>query len=237
MKRYIPNQHGAWAMLVIPFLFGMFAAGPAWIHALLFLCWLLIYLFTFPVLQGIRRGKWERYKGPIRFYGSILAPAALLLLWLMPDLALYGFMLLPLFLINVIYAWKGQERALLNDVTAILLFSSVVFPAYAAGGGENWLMAGELAALTFVYLVGTVFYVKTMIREKENPVYYGISVGYHILLAAGAFLLQLILLLPAGVLLLRAVIGPRSGMTVKQSGIMEIAHSVLVTIVVLVVYL
>lgn len=52
MKKYIPNQHGAWAMLVLPFLFGVAASRGQLIHIPLFVCWLLIYLFSFPLLQG-----------------------------------------------------------------------------------------------------------------------------------------------------------------------------------------
>lgn len=52
MKKYIPNQHGAWAMLVLPFLFGVAASQGQPIHIPLFACWLLIYLFSFPLLQG-----------------------------------------------------------------------------------------------------------------------------------------------------------------------------------------
>lgn len=56
MKKYIPNQHGAWAMLVLPFLLGVAASKGQFIHIPLFICWLLIYLFSFPLLQGVKTG-------------------------------------------------------------------------------------------------------------------------------------------------------------------------------------
>jgi hypothetical protein len=70
----MPNQHGAWVMLLIPFLFGMFAANPVWLHTLLFLGWLLVYLFSYPFLKWIRTGKFQLYGRPMLLYGSLLIP-------------------------------------------------------------------------------------------------------------------------------------------------------------------
>ncbi|MEC2346821.1 YwiC-like family protein, partial [Paenibacillus barengoltzii] len=53
---------------------------------MLFVCWLLIYLFMFPLLQWIRMGtaktkvKADRYRKPLLFYGALLVPAALALI-------------------------------------------------------------------------------------------------------------------------------------------------------------
>ena len=88
LKHYIPNQHGAWAMLVLPFLFGMAASTPGWIHALLFACWLLIYLLMFPLLQWVRTGKGDRYRKPALLYGTLLVPAGTALALLRPDVIL-----------------------------------------------------------------------------------------------------------------------------------------------------
>ncbi|ANF38517.1 membrane protein [Bacillus sp. CN2] len=42
MKAMIPKQHGAWAMLLIPFLLGMVKGGPVFWHIPLFLGWLFL---------------------------------------------------------------------------------------------------------------------------------------------------------------------------------------------------
>lgn len=104
LKHYIPNQHGAWAMLVLPFLFGMAASTPGWIHALLFACWLLIYLLMFPLLQWVRTGKGDRYRKPALLYGTLLVPAGTALALLRPDVILMALLFLPLFAVNVYYA-------------------------------------------------------------------------------------------------------------------------------------
>jgi len=238
MKRgYVPNQHGAWAMLILPFLLGMFAAGPAWPHAPLFAGWLLVYLFSFPLLQWIKTGNKKVYAKPAIVYGTLLVPAGIAVAALKPDLFRYAPLLVPLFLINVYYARRNRERDLANDLAAVLLFCLMVFVAYDAGGGVDRRLAAELFALSFFYFTGTVFYVKTMIREKNNPLYYRLSVGYHLaLLAAGAFWLPAGMAVPLAVLLARAVISPRAGISVKTGGILEIAWSVMMLCAVLICY-
>jgi hypothetical protein len=224
-------------MLIVPFLFGMFAARPGWLHALLFFGWLLVYLFSFAFLQWIRTKKKPIYVRPMQIYGSLLVPAGILLFILKPSLGWFVPLFIPLFFVNCYYAKRNQERAFINDVAAVVQFSLMVFVAYHAGGGSDWRLAAELFAISILYYVGTVFYVKTIIREKNNPKYYWFSVGYHLaLLAAGVLWFHPWLALPLTVLALRAALSPRMKLTVKQSGMLEIVYSVLITITVLIVY-
>jgi hypothetical protein len=236
-KGYVPNQHGAWAMLLIPFLFGMFAAKPVWLHALLFLGWLLVYLFSFPFLQWLRTGKTRIYGRPMLLYGGLLIPTGIALFACKPSLAWMAPLFIPLFLVNCYYARRNQERSLINDIAAVVQFSLMVFVAYQVGGGTNWWLAAELFGFSVLYFSGTVFYVKTMIREKHNVKFYWFSVGYHLaLLAAAALWYPPGLLVPLAVLLVRAIWSPHSKLTVKQSGILEIAYSVMIACTVLVIY-
>lgn len=238
MRAFIPNQHGAWAMLIVPFLFGVFASAPVIFHLPLFLGWLLLYLFTFPLLQLIRTGKKDRYKKPLMLYGVLLAPLAGALLLVKPGLSWYALSLLPFFLINCYYARKNQERAIANDFAAVLLFSSIVFVTYKIGGGNDWGVALSLFSLSVLYFAGTVFYVKTMIREKRNKVFYWLSVCYHIIqIAVMAWLFSPWLLLPAGALLIRAIVSPRLQPSIKVVGISEIGYAVMMTATVLCLYL
>lgn len=225
---YIPNQHGAWAMLVMPFLFGMFASKPVWLHAPLFLGWLLVYLFSYPFLQWLRTKKKRTYIGPMRLYGGLLIPTGVLLIVLEPALARWIPLFIPLFLVNAYFAIRNRERALINDLAAVVQFSLIVFVAYQAGGGTDWTPAVERFALSVLYFTGTVFYVKTMIREKHNRKYYAYSVGYHLaFLIAAALWFPSWLLPPLAVLLVRAVWSPRAKMSVKQIGMLEFAYSAL----------
>mgnify|MGYP001176810293 CR=1 FL=1 len=223
---YLPRQHGAWAMLIIPFLFGMFAAGPAPVHALLFAGWLLAYLFSYAGLQWIRTRK-ERFRKPACLYGGLLAPiGAALMVW-RPALAIYALPYLPLLAVNAYYARRNRERAFVNDLIAVVQFSLMTFVAYTAGGGDDWRVPAELFALSVAYFTGTIFYVKTMIREKHSIHYYRASVGYHLVLLAAGAVWSPVLAVPFAVLLVRAVWSPRAKLTVKQTGILEIVYSVL----------
>lgn len=232
IRDYIPNQHGAWAMLIVPFLFGMLASTPGAIHGLLFVCWLLIYLFMFPLLQWVRMGKAKaapRYRKPLLLYGALLVPAALMLVLLRPEVLALALGFIPLFAVNALYAKQKRERALLNDIAAIVQFSLMVFISYKLGGGTDLRLASELFLISALYFIGTAFYVKTIIRERNNKRFYCYSVGYHLLLALLALgLLAPALQIAAVILLARSVWFPRTKITAKQSGMLEIVYSVLV---------
>lgn len=229
IKDYIPNQHGAWAMLIIPFLFGMLASTPGIVHVWLFVCWLLVYLFMFPLLQWVRTGKAGRVRGPMLLYGILLIPAAAILLWIRPDVIRFAPAFLPLFAVNAYYAKQKRERALLNDIAAIVQFSLMVFVSYWLGEGSDYRLAFELFLISTMYFIGTAFYVKTIIRERHNKRFYRYSVVYHIALELLALWLPSALLpTAAAVLLARAIALPRTGITAKQSGMLEILFSLLV---------
>lgn len=236
-KGYLPKQHGAWAMLLIPFLSGMFAGQPKWTHALLFAGWLLVYLFSFPMLQLIRTKKKQIYAKPVQFYAALLAPVAAGLLISEPGLVAWIPLFIPLFLVNCWFARRNRERAFLNDLAAVIQFCFMVFVAYDIGGGNDWLLATELFGLNVLYFTGTIFFVKTIIREKNNPRFYQLSIGYHVLLMViSAALFPLAVLIPFAVLLIRAVFTPRTNITVKRCGILEIVYSALVFSTILFLY-
>jgi len=237
--RYIPNQHGAWAMLIIPFLFGMLAATPNLLHALLFAVWILIYLFTYPLLQLLRTRKANLYRKPILIYGAILLLLGGLLLFFKPMMLVVGFAYVPFFLVNCYFAKRNNERDLLNDFIAVLQFCSMVYVAYWIGGGQDWMLATQLFALSLVYFIGTIFYVKTMIREKKNLRFYYLSIVYHAVTALAVPFLgmhTLWLAIPALLLLARAAIFPKRKLTIKQVGVSEILFSVITATTVLILY-
>ncbi|MNO38684.1 hypothetical protein D3C76_287920 [compost metagenome] len=229
MKYYIPNQHGAWAMLIIPFLFGIVASEPGPIHILLFTCWLIIYLLMFALLQWIRTGKAKYYRTPVLVYSLLLIPLALWLVLLQPAVVGQSLMFFPLFIVNAYYAKRKKERALINDIAAIVQFSLMVFISFNIGGGTDYRGVTALFVVSVLYFVGTAFYVKTIIREKNNKRFYYYSAGYHLaLVLLSLWLLPWIMVGAATILLLRAIWFPRIGITVKQAGISEIICSIIV---------
>jgi hypothetical protein len=228
---YMPKQHGAWAMLILPLLFGVIASTPTWRHALLFAVWLIAYLFSWAFHQWIRTKRRPVWLGPLRLYGGLLLPAGAVLLVLEPDLLFLLPLAVPFVLVNLYFAKLGRERAFLNDLAAVILFSLMTFAAFRVGDGADARLAFELFALSVLYFTGTIFYVKTMIREKHNKAFYGYSVLYHAAFLAAVVLLYPPALIPAAaVLLVRAVAMPLLAPSVRTIGILEIAWSVLVFI-------
>ncbi|WP_347272271.1 hypothetical protein [Paenibacillus sp. N3/727] len=103
-------------------------------------------------------------------------------------------------------------------------------------GETDWQTATELFSLLVSYFVGTALYVKTIIRERKNPRYYYASVIYHLIVAFLAAWLNLFLLIPFIIFLLRALWLPKQGITAKQSGMAEIGFSIMFYISVLTLY-
>jgi hypothetical protein len=61
MKLFLPKQHGAWAMLIIPFWLGVIEGGFMWKHVPFFFGWLLLYLATYPMLLLFKKKKLQFY--------------------------------------------------------------------------------------------------------------------------------------------------------------------------------
>lgn len=85
-----------------------------------------------------------------------------------------------------------------------------------------------------LYLVGTVLYVKTMIRERGDAGYLRLSIGFHVVALIVAAWLD-VLLAPVFVLLLaRAVILPARRLPPVRVGLIETVCCLLVLAAVLV---
>ncbi|MBV7508537.1 YwiC-like family protein [Bacillus sp. sid0103] len=229
MKLFLPKQHGAWAMLIIPYWLGVIDGGFMWKHIPFFIGWLLLYLGTYPLLLLFKRKKIRYYTKWTLFY---MIPALMLfLIPLMerPSIIYFGLLMLPFFMINAYYTSKNQDRAFMNDLSAVFAFSM-------AGLASSYLTHGLIDIQTFVFIfltsvlffVGCTFYVKTMIREKKNKQFKWISWCYHIVLVlfcfgAGVWIVALAFI-PS---LLRAIILYGKPLSPKQIGIYEIINSAL----------
>lgn len=179
MQLFLPKQHGAWAMLIIPFWLGVVASGFLWQHIPFFFGWLFLYLATYPLLLIFKKKKIAFYTKWTVIY---FVPAILMLLFVLfarPSMVYFGLLMIPFFFVNAYFSGKNQDRALLNDISAILTFA-------IAGLASSYLPNGQInseAILVFsasiLFFIGSTFFVKTMIREKKNPVLKWISWTYH----------------------------------------------------------
>jgi len=235
MKLFLPKQHGAWAMLIIPFWLGVVASEFLWQHIPFFLGWILLYLATYPTLLLFKRKKRNLYTKWAVIYAI---PAVLLLLiplWVRPSIIYFGLAMIPLFIINAYYSSKKNDRALFNDLSAIFSFS-------IAGLASGYLAAGEINAsmliifiASILFFTGSTFHVKSIIRERKNIVYKRISFTYHslipILWASLDYWIISLAFLPG---LIRALYYYGKPLKMKKSGIIEVVNAVLFFVIMII---
>ena len=224
-------------MLASPLLVGVLASGAAWVQLPLAAFWFAGYFAFFATslwLKARRRAKWLP---PVRAYGILSVALGVVVLVIHPGLARWA----PLFVVplgvGLFAAARRHDRALLAGVATTAGSALMTVVAYDAGPGTDLARAWQLALVQFLYFSGTVFYVKTVIRERDNPGFHWLSGLYHALaLVVVAAVFGLVendgtawpLLLVFALLLARAVVVPPYRPTPKQVGIAEVAATVAV---------
>ncbi|MDR7000824.1 YwiC-like family protein [Neobacillus niacini] len=226
MKLFLPKQHGAWAMIIIPFWLGVINGGFLWQVIPFFIGWILLYLGTYPMLLLFKRKKLPFYTKWTLYY---MVPAILLLLFPLikrPSIVNFGLLMVPFFIINAIFSAKNKDRALMNDLSAIFAFSIAGIATSYLGQGVITAHAILLFLASVLFFVGCTFYVKTMIREKRNRHFKWISWAYHVIIPAAWVLSGLwitaIAYIPS---LIRSILFYGKPLSPKQIGIYEIINS------------
>ncbi|MFF6902975.1 YwiC-like family protein [Streptomyces hydrogenans] len=233
LRRWIPNQHGAWAMLAVPYLAGVLIGSPSWLQLPLFLAWSLGYCAVFHTEQWVRLRRASRnpraaarHRRPALLFTTATLALGLPLLCAAPWLALAAAAMAPFLAVNVLYARRNRERALANGLVAVVPACGMLLVALRAGGGT--LAEGLAPALAcLLYFAGTVPYVKTMIRERNSEAYRRGSVAYHAVALVAAALLDPWLAVPFALYLARAAVLPGRGLGVLLVGAVEVGCSLL----------
>lgn len=189
MKVYIPREHGAWSIWITPFTIGALLFPWTKLFLFAFVGALCLYISSAPLLALVRSKRIKESPFPSFFIFSTLGSLFIgYLVWLSPELILYGVLILPLFIINLYFAKEKKERLLLNDLTAIIALSSVsMFIVHVGHGYFHWIGV-KIWLLSIVYFMGTVFYVKSSIREKGNSLFKKQGYAYHSLIVLLPFL-------------------------------------------------
>lgn len=243
-KGWVPDQHGAWAMLAAPPLVGALVGRPSWWHLLLAVAWLSAYCTYFATARWLRSGRKARYRAPVLGHGAALLVLGGALLAGQPGLLRWAPVYAVLLAVSLVCSARRRDRSWLNDTVTVL--AACLMTAVAAGlGRPEWAgdaRAWTAAGLLFAYFLGTVPYVKTMIRDRGKAGTYRISVGYHALLLVAALgaawaVSRCWWLVPVALaLLLRAVLLPRAGrLRPAVVGAGEVVATVAVVAVTLVV--
>lgn len=196
---WVPNQHGAWAMVTIPWLLGAwlrFHEGRGAAYALVLgLFWLAGY-FTFHASSvWLKSRRQARYLRPVLVYTAVAAVLGVAT-WALGGVALAWWVVpyVPVLGIALALAASRHERALVGGLLTVAAACLIVLVAGFASPAEVLAGWGTVAvgravglALTcFGYFGGTVFFVKSMIRERGKAGFLALSVGWHVLVLAVA---------------------------------------------------
>lgn len=168
---WIPDQHGAWAMISIPALTGVILAGFNWIHIPLLLFWWIGYFFFQAAMLWLKARRRPKYFPPVRAYGIALIPFAAIIAVFKPYLAVWVVAFAPLIAVAVWCTVNRKERTYLNDSATVLaacLMMAVTFHAVADHGDPRWTWVWLVLGVQFAYFWGTIPHVKALIRERHR---------------------------------------------------------------------
>jgi len=210
-------------MLAVPYLAGLLAVGYQWPDLPLLGAWIAGYLLSYYLFQAVKSRRRGRYRQQVLLYSAVAAPLAAVVVVSRPAVLWYAPAYATLFAINAWYAWQRRERALPNDVASVTQSCLMVLVVAAVAGTPPAAALGVFT-LCLTYFGGTVFYVKTMIRERGNPTYRRWSTGYHLIAFAVAAWLSPWTAVLFGWLLARAALLPGRGWSPKTVGLLEIAN-------------
>ncbi len=233
----IPNQHGAWAFLIVPLVLGLLLAGWSVTAGLFALAWVLAYPASYYLGRAVvirwRRGTWSRLAK--REWGYALpwivvaAVPSLALVVLRPWLVVVGLVLGVLWFVSVWLTRTGHERGASNDLLLVTQ-AALAVPLLVAVAWDSWpdAAAWQAAFICLVFFAGSVIHVKSLIREADDPRWAVFSRVYHVA-ALGMGLLSPWLLLPFGAAAIRAFAVP-PGSRPGVIGAVETVVSVLVVL-------
>jgi hypothetical protein len=243
MKGWVPRQHGVWAMMLAPAITGGVIASFSWQHALLIMAWLSAYLCFMAVRGWIRRGRGE-YALPSVTYAVVCLVSVSVVVWWHPALIWWAIPLGVLLGSSLFFIVADRERTVAND--ALLIAASCVMAVVTATSAnlgvmswtavrdtvlvpQAWVVAGVFAG----YFWGTIFYVKTMIRERGKLTWYATSVAYHLGYVVPAFMVNYWVGAVSVVIGLRAAVVPRVWPKLKplRIGVGEITISIVMAVV------
>ncbi|RSZ61232.1 hypothetical protein EAH68_14260 [Corynebacterium hylobatis] len=197
---WVPNQHGAWAMLISPAVLGLISGvtmgvrtdAPVGYLAVLFavlVAWFFGYFafFAFGLAVKARNPRRRaRYLKPVYVYGAVASVGIVGALLLQPELAWWAVPFAPLVAVAVGETLAGRGRSTLSGV-ATTVASALLYPvltlvgqAEAATPLDVGLPAWTSMLFLAVYFSGTIPFVKSMIRERGNPRYLAGSISYHV---------------------------------------------------------
>lgn len=206
---WIPNQHGAYMMLLIPPIVGIFLSGLDWKQLLFLSLWIVSYFSFFSFSRWFKSGRKERYFPPVKNCGILFVILGSLCIALMPPILPWAFLFIPVAGISIFEAYRRRPESLLARTTSVIstglaglvsydiginFWHSYQFPFWIGheqtevepiwvANSTHTLSGWNWVILVMVYLTiyfwSTIIFVKTLGREKDSFGYYFFSVASH----------------------------------------------------------
>ena len=179
--RIVPDQHGAWAFLLLPVALALTVTPWSWLLVPATVTWVLAYPAAWALTGRLTAPRPARFDRALRLWPPLAlvagAPVLAARPWLVWVLLGYG----GLWLVNLHHARQRRERSLGNDLVLVaeccVLIPVLVGIGTTSGGWRPpplsvvdasvvLLMVGCLVTLT-----GSVLHVKSLIRERGDARY------------------------------------------------------------------
>ncbi len=148
--------------------------------------WLVGYLAYHAAGRWLRSDRRRRDRAPVLVYGSLAAVLGILTLAVAPRVLRWVPVYAPLLGISLWLIGHGQERSVTNDAVTVVAACLMAAVTFDAGDGEQWAALWEVTGILAAYFLGTVLYVKTMIRERGRRAFVESSIAYHAVAAVAA---------------------------------------------------
>jgi hypothetical protein len=188
---WVPNQHGAWAMLIAPYVVGLVATIAAGrfggADVVLFALWIVGYFAFYATSLWLKSRRKPRYLPPARAYALVAAGLGLVTLGL--DISIWSWLIpfAPVLLLGLYLAYQRDDRSVASGITTVAAACLMPAVVYTEGffdfirglGTPGYDVIAVICAACFGYFFGTVLYVKTMIRERGHVGYVVASVVWH----------------------------------------------------------
>lgn len=180
-RAWVPDQHGAWVMVTVPLLLGVWLAGFHWLHVPLAIAWYTGYFAFFAVSWWLRaRGPRKRdYVPALLTYGLVCGLAAAVIIVAQPGVLRWSAVFGPLMSVAIYEAYRRRPRSLISGLSTVLASVAMIPLASSIVGAPLTTQIWVATLLVGMYFCGTVFYVKSLIRERKNARFWAVSIGVH----------------------------------------------------------
>lgn len=214
---WLSNQHGAWAMMFVPLLVGSILGGFSALQAVLTLSWLSAFFFfnvlglwikaggkrkknTSPpnaaraaAIQEATKRRRRKYRGPMITYAAIAGTGAAFLVVTRPELLWWAPAFAIFFAVALGEMWFGRDRSFLARASAIIASGLLTPIAFSLGSNPtDWTRVWITTLIVILYFIGTIPYVKTLIRERGDQAWIHFSLGFHAALLLSSALLAIL---------------------------------------------